>query len=178
MESLLKDPSSSYKVCTEVLIQLSPHKKKYILENNKPSMKKISSKAIMIRTKLRNRFLKNPLKANRFSYMKQINCGVSLLRKETKQYFVNIKKKNVTDNKTFWQTMRHFLSEKLRSREKLFWLKTKNGSLWCRSSKLLLEIPKYEVGGGFHLNMNYHPTLKAILIYRNHPSVISITFFS
>ena len=120
MESLLKDPSSSYKVCTEVLIQLSPHKKKYILENNKPSMKKISSKAIMIRTKLRNRFMKNPLKANRFSYMKQMNCGVSLLRKETKQYFVNIKEKNVTDNKTFWQTMRHFLSEKLRSREKLF----------------------------------------------------------
>ena len=40
-----------------------------------------------------------------------------------------------------------------------------------------LEIPKYHVEDDLHLNMNSHPTLKAVLKYKNHPSIISIRRF-
>ena len=62
-------------------------------------MNKASSKAIMQRTKLRNRFLKDPSAANKFSFNKQRNWFVSLLQKEKKKYFANLNKKDITDNK-------------------------------------------------------------------------------
>ena len=40
-----------------------------------------------------------------------------------------------------------------------------------------LEIPKYEVQDDLHLNMNSHPTLKAVFKYKNHPSIISVRRF-
>ena len=40
-----------------------------------------------------------------------------------------------------------------------------------------LEIPKYDVEDDLHLNMNSHPTLKAVFKYKNHPSIISIRRF-
>ena len=60
-ESFVKDPDCFYKVCTEVLNQHAPRKKKYVCGNNKPFMNKALSKAIMQRTKLRNKFLKDLL---------------------------------------------------------------------------------------------------------------------
>ena len=118
-ESFVKDPDYFYKVCTEVLNQHAPRKKKYVRGNNKRFMNKALSKAIMQRTKLRNKFLKDPSAENKFSYNKQRNWCVSLLRKEKKKYFANLNEKDITDNKKFWQTVKPFLSEKTKSREKL-----------------------------------------------------------
>ena len=75
-------------------------------------MNKALSKAIMLRTKLRNKFLKDLSAANKFSYSKQRNWGVSLLQKEKKKYFANLNEKDITDNKNFWETIKPFLSEK------------------------------------------------------------------
>ena len=69
-KSFVKDPDCFYKVCTEVLNQHAPRKKKFFRGNNKQSMKKALSKAIMQRKKLRNKFLKDPSAANKFSYNK------------------------------------------------------------------------------------------------------------
>ena len=44
--------------------------------------------------------------------------GAFLLRKEKKQYLANLDEKNNTYNKTFWQTIQSFLSEKTKSIEK------------------------------------------------------------
>ena len=82
-------------------------------------MSKALSKAIMQRTKLRNKFLKVPSAENKFSYNKQTNWCVSLLRKEKKKYFANLNEKDITDNKNFWQTIKPFLSEKLNREKKL-----------------------------------------------------------
>ena len=105
-ESFVKDPDCFYKVCTEVLNQHAPRKKKYVRGNNKRFMNKALSKAIMQRTKLRNKFLKDPSAENKFSYNKQRNWCVSLLRKEKKKYFANLNEKDITDNKKCWQTFR------------------------------------------------------------------------
>ena len=61
---------------------------------------------------------------NKFSYSKQRNWCVSLLRKVKKKYFATLSEKDITDNKKFWQTIKLFLSEKTKSREKIT-LKTK-----------------------------------------------------
>ena len=118
-ESFVKDPDYFYKVCTEVLNQHAPHKKKYVRGNNRRFMSKPLSKAIMQRAKLRNKFLKDPSAENKLSYNKQTNWCVSLLRNEKKKYFANLNEKDITDNKKFWQTVKPFLSEKTKSREKL-----------------------------------------------------------
>ena len=117
-EHLLNDPDCFYKVCAEVLNRHAPQKKKYVRGNNTPFMNKTLSQAIMQRTKLRNKFLKDPTEHNKISCTKQRNWCVSLLRKEKKEYFANLNEKDIIDNKKFWQTVKPFLSEKLKSREK------------------------------------------------------------
>ena len=114
----MQDPDCFYKVCIEVLNQHAPRKKKYVRGNNKPFMTKALSKAIMQRAKLRNKFLKDPSAANKFSYNKTRNWCISLLRKEKKKYFANLNEKDITDNKKFWQTIKPFLSEKTKLGEK------------------------------------------------------------
>ena len=44
---------------------------------------------------------------------------MSLVRKSKKLYYSNLDEKNVTDNKTFWKTIKPFLSDKIVSREKI-----------------------------------------------------------
>ena len=44
---------------------------------------------------------------------------VSLLRKPKKLYYSNLDEKKVTDNKTFWKTLKPFLSDKIVSKEEL-----------------------------------------------------------
>ena len=115
-ESFVKDSDCFYKVCTEVFNQHAPRKKKYVCGNNKPFVNKALSKAIILRKKLRNKFLKDPSAANKFSYNKQRNWCVSLLRKEKEKYFTNLNEKDITDHK------KPFLSEKTKSIEKIILL--------------------------------------------------------
>ena len=65
---------------------------------------------------------RNQQKINFPTVSKEI--GVSLLRKVKKKYFATLSEKDITDNKKFWQTIKLFLSEKTKSREKIT-LKTK-----------------------------------------------------
>ena len=125
-ESFVKHPDCFYKVCNEVLNQHTPRKRKYVRGKNKRFMNNALSKAIMQRTKLRNKFLKDPSATNEISYSKQRNWYVSLLRKEKKKYFPNLKEKDITDNKKFWQTIKPFLSEKTKSREKITLIENEN----------------------------------------------------
>ena len=70
------------------------------------------SKAVMTRSRLRNRFLQNRSEENRKLFYKQINKCVSLLRKSKKDYFENPNEKNITYNKSFRKTVKPFLSKK------------------------------------------------------------------
>ena len=66
-------------------------------------MKKIISKAIMVKSRLKNKYMKNMSEGNKINHMRQINYCVKLLRKEKKHFFSNLDTKKITDNKTFWQ---------------------------------------------------------------------------
>ena len=77
-------------------------KKRYIRSNHKSFINNKISKAIMTRSRLRNRFLKSRSEENRKLFCKKrINQCVSLLRKSQKDYLENLNEKNITDNKRF-----------------------------------------------------------------------------
>ena len=57
----------------KILDNHAPLKKKYVRGNHSPFMNKSLSKAIMVRTRLRNIFLKNRSEENKINYNKQRN---------------------------------------------------------------------------------------------------------
>ena len=105
-------------VCIDTLNNHAPSKKKYIGGNHLPFMNKEFSKEIMHKTRPRNNFLRNNSNENKRKYFKQQNYCVSLLRKTKKNYYKNFNEKKITDNKTFWKTVKTFLSHKTPSDEK------------------------------------------------------------
>ena len=60
-------------------------KQKHIRGNQSPFINKDIHKVIRTRTRLRNRFLKEPIPMNRLAYIKQRNYCVSLMRENKKQ---------------------------------------------------------------------------------------------
>ena len=57
-----------------------PMRKRYIRANNSPFMNKELCKAIMVRSRLHNKFLKSKTEDSKMAYNKQRNWCVSLLR--------------------------------------------------------------------------------------------------
>ena len=78
-------------ICREALNKTAPLKQKYVRANNSPFMNKTILKAIMKRTRLRNRFLKDMSDSNRVAYNTQRNYCVSLVRKAKKSFWKIIK---------------------------------------------------------------------------------------
>ena len=78
-------------------------KKKYVRANEAPSMLKELHKPIMMRSRLRNIFLKHRTVTN-----KKRNPSKKLLKNTKKSYFENLDTKNITDNRSFWRTV-HYL---------------------------------------------------------------------
>ena len=87
-------------------------KLKYARGNHMPFMNKALSKEIMTRTRLGDKFLKDRSEKNKKKYSKQRNYCVSLLRKSKSNYFGNLNEKDIDDSKTFWKTIKPFLSDK------------------------------------------------------------------
>ena len=90
----------------------APMKEKYVRANNEPFMKKTLSKAIMNRSRLRNRFIKNPNATNQYNYKRQRNNMVNLLRREKKKYYENLDPHKNLDTKNFWKTVKPLFSDK------------------------------------------------------------------
>ena len=65
--------SNFINTCNTVLDKQLKKKKKYVKGNQSPFMNKTLSKAIMLRTNLRNKFLKNRSNENKTNYVKQRN---------------------------------------------------------------------------------------------------------
>ena len=106
------DCSTFENVCIGVLNRHAPLKEKYKRANNSPFMNKNLSKAVMNRSRLRNKFLKNPTDENRTNYKKYRNYCTGLFKKEKKLYYNNLNVNLITDNKKFWKTVAPLFSEK------------------------------------------------------------------
>ena len=71
----------------QTLDKMTPIKQKHIRGKQSSFTNKDIHKAIMTRTRLRDRFPKEPAQMNRLAYKKQRNYYVSLMRQNKKQYY-------------------------------------------------------------------------------------------
>ena len=88
-------------------------KEKPIRGNQSPFMNKDFHKARMTKTRLRNRFLKEPTPMNRLADKKQRNYCASLMRENKKQYYGSFNVNRITDNKNFWRVIKPNFSNKI-----------------------------------------------------------------
>ena len=93
------DYSQLQSILLETLNNIAPVKMKILRYNNNPFMNKALRKAIMTRSRLKNKFNKNSSEKNWNSYKKQRNFCLKLLRQTKEKYFNNANVKNVSDNK-------------------------------------------------------------------------------
>ena len=173
-------------ICTDVLGKHVPQRKQYLRSKHKPFMNNGISKAIMTRTRLRNHFLKNRSNRNRDLFHKQRNFCLSLLRKSKNDYFSKLNDKQITDNKRFQKTVKPFLSNKVQSSETIN-LTDEHDSLVTDCGKVAKELNSFFSSVVKNLNIPshkgcdplsdniFHPTLKANVKWRNHPSILTIT---
>ena len=97
----------------------APIKKKYVRANEAPFMIKELHKAIMKRSRLRNKFLKNRTENNQKNFKLQRNVCKKLMRTTKKLYCSNLYTKKGTDNKTFWKTIIPFFTRRSLKGEKI-----------------------------------------------------------
>ena len=72
---------------------------------------------MMLRTKLRNKFLQQKTTEARSAYNKQRNICESILRKAKRSYFENLDIKNLSDNRKLRGTVKPLFSNKVRSND-------------------------------------------------------------
>ena len=161
----------------------APMKVKYVRANNAPVMNKILSKAIMTRSRLRNKFLKNPSDINKINYNKHRNYCVNLLRKEKKRYYNNIDLKLLTENKLFWKTIKPLFSDKHNICRKITLIDDEEiisndvNVAEVMNDYFSKAVDKLDIKGyqtDFLPNINDNNIINMINKFKNHPSIINI----
>ena len=97
----------------KILDKHAPMKKKYLRANHATFMTKEVRKAIMMRSKLRNKFLQDKNEQSRNDYRKQRNLCVALVRRAKQQYFSSLDLSLIADIKKFWKTVKPLFSDKI-----------------------------------------------------------------
>ena len=113
---LYRNCNEPYEKHSEIFMDISNHhtplKEKQIRGNHAPFMTKELSKAIMEKSKSRNKYLKWPSRENYVSYKKSKNKCNSLNKKAKKIFFKEATKDGIMSNKKFWSTAKPFLTYK------------------------------------------------------------------
>ena len=91
---------------TKVLDQHAPIKKKYIRANDDKFKTKELRKAIMQRSKLKNKYNRNRIDDNWNKYKQQRNKCVTILRRTKLNYYQHLNTHDLADNKQFWKTIK------------------------------------------------------------------------
>ena len=163
------------------LNSFAPVKKIYLRANHSKFVNKELSKAMMLRTKLRNKFLKQKTTETRSAYNKQRNICVSILRKAKRSYFENLDIKNLSDNRKFWGTIKPLFSNKVRSNDYII---LNENDLLIRNEYKIANIfntifVNIVPNLGMEIDQQYpsnvsnisDPVEKAIKKYQKHPSI-------
>ena len=91
--------------------------------NNDPFMNNEIRKAIMKRTRMRNKYPKNQCATTRKTYISRKNLCVSIVRKIKWDYYSKLDHKMLTNDKTFWKIVKLFFTNKRIKNEKLLFTK-------------------------------------------------------
>ena len=188
-------------IMSEVLEKHAPLKIKAIRGNQAPFMNKRLSKAIMNKSRIRNKYLQWPSREDFLAYKKIKNKCKNLLKKAKKKYFKENANEGSVSNKSFWNTVEPFISNKgtlsngniiIESADDIT-LKVKNGDLVSikakdeiRDEHILVEmfnnhyiniaekssgIAPNSIGNPMDPKQDKNTVEKIIQHYKNHPSV-------
>ena len=102
-------------IVDNVLNDHAPLKNKTVRANDSPFMTKSLRKAIMTRTRVRNRYNKLRTDENWKAFKKQRNKWVELLREAKNYYYGNLSLKLLTANRNFWRTVKPLFSDKIQT---------------------------------------------------------------
>ena len=104
----------------------APLKYKYVRANESPFMTKELRKAVMLRSRLRNKLNGDNTLSAKLTYKKQRNLCRYLVRKAKRYYYSNLEPSCISDNKKFWRTVNPLFSEKVLSNENIILVEDKN----------------------------------------------------
>ena len=163
----------------------APKKTRYIRANQASFMNKALQKAIMTRSRLRNKFLKEPNSTNRIAFKKQRNLCVKLFRNEKSKYFNSLKTNDVVDNRKFWKKVKPFISDKHNTHSKITLIENEN--IIDNTTELCemfanffanivpnLKIEEWKSKNNLNTTEVVDFTEKSIERYKNHPSIQAI----
>ena len=177
------DYSKFENIFMNILNRHAPLKKRYLRANNAPFMNKNLTKAIMVRSRLRNKFLKYKTSESRDAYKKQRNYCVTLLRETKISFYENLNPKFIIDNKKFWKQVKPFFSDKTPSTSKI--ILVDGGEIISDSAKSAEVMNNFFSDAAINLDIDRtlntknifginDPVIKAIEKYKCHPSIIKI----
>ena len=165
----------------------APMKKKIVRGNSAPFMNKTLSKAFMHRSKLKNKFNKNPSDENKELYRKQRNYCVSLLKREKKNYYNNLDLKIFEDSRKFWQNVKPLFSDKQEVKNRNIII-IENDTVISNKTDLAEKFNNYFIEAVENLEIEHfvsenedaniigHEDVINTIIrnYRSHPSILKI----
>ena len=93
--------------------------------NESPFMTKELRKAVMLRSRLRNKLNRANTLSAKLTYKKQRNLCTHLVSKAKKYYYSNLEPSCISNNK-FWRTVKPLFSEKVLSNENIILVEDKN----------------------------------------------------
>ena len=96
-------------ILQSVLDKHAPLKKRYVRASQQNFMNQELNQAIMVRSKLRNKYLKFKSEIYKQRYNKLINHRVKLLHLKKQKYYESLDISKITDNKTFLEDNKSFI---------------------------------------------------------------------
>ena len=146
---------------------------------------------------LRNKFLNTKSDTDRKAYNKEHNLCVNLIKSEKKNFFSNINTSDITDDKTFWKTVKPFFTDKIKTKSKITLIDRKvvsqEGQEEIFSEKIISEdqdvakvfnkffvnfVPNLKISTDHGYNTGFSTTddhvTNALNKFRNHPSIVMI----
>ena len=137
-----------------VLNKHVPIKVKMLRHNSNSFMAKNLRKAIIHRSKFKNRFNKCRTHENWCNYKTQRNYCVSLLRKTKQQYLKNLNLNDIEGNKNVWRIMKPYFNEKGSGSGKI--ALSGNASILTSEKEIANTLNNYFINITKHLNLKPH----------------------
>ena len=184
---LANENSSTDFILCEVVEIHAPMKIKKARANNSPFMTKSLRKMIMNWSRRKNVYFKTKTVENWENYRKLRNACTKSTRKTKKEYFQNLDMNDITDNRTFWKTVKPwFTSKGIKGTKKI--ILVEKGEIISDNTKVTEVMNNYFVDITKELNIslpNFNNTDKSDLIfidpidqiindYSKHPSILVI----
>ena len=157
----------------------APIKEKYIRNNQSHFITKDIRKAIMTRTRLKNKFRKEDTEENKKAYNKQRNYCLKLVRKTKKDFYNNLDVKKITDNKQFWKTVKPFFSNKVINNEKITLIENEevisdDQSIANKFSNFYASVVENLGIENENMKLNDEDIETVVENFKNHPSILKI----